>query len=66
LLVNEFGEMGIDNDLVVATRDQMVELSNGCICCSINGRLQESTATVVLAVSAILARSWANRKYNKG
>ena len=34
VLVNEFGEVGIDNELVVATSDQMVELSNGCICCS--------------------------------
>lgn len=58
--------MGIDNDLVVATRDQMVELSNGCVCCSINERLQEATATVLLAASAILARSWANQKQNKG
>ena len=36
VLVNEFGEIGIDNDLVVTTDEDMVELSNGCICCSIN------------------------------
>ena len=41
VLVNEFGEIGIDNELVVATGDQMVELSNGCICCSINGELMK-------------------------
>jgi G3E family GTPase len=41
VLVNEFGEVGIDNELVVATSDQMVELSNGCICCSINGELRD-------------------------
>ena len=39
VLVNEFGEIGIDNDLVVSTSDTMVELSNGCICCTINGEL---------------------------
>ena len=39
VLVNEFGEIGIDNELIVATGDDMVELSNGCICCSINGEL---------------------------
>ena len=50
VLVNEFGEVGIDNELVVSTSDQMVELSNGCICCSINGELQE-------AVHRVLARS---------
>ncbi|MDA1157755.1 MAG: GTP-binding protein, partial [Cyanobacteria bacterium] len=42
VLVNEFGEVGIDNELVVATSDQMVELSNGCICCTINGELLEA------------------------
>ena len=47
VLVNEFGEVGIDNELVVATSDQMVELSNGCICCSINGELQEAVHRVL-------------------
>ena len=47
VLVNEFGEVGIDNELVVATSDQMVELSNGCICCSINGALQEAVHRVL-------------------
>ena len=42
VLVNEFGEIGIDNDLIVATSDAMVELSNGCICCSINGELMDA------------------------
>jgi len=41
VLVNEFGEIGIDNELVIATGEDMVELSNGCICCSINGELLE-------------------------
>jgi G3E family GTPase len=49
VLVNEFGEIGIDNDLIVSTGEEMVELSNGCICCSINGELLE-------AVDRILAR----------
>ncbi|MCY4359440.1 MAG: GTP-binding protein [Cyanobacteria bacterium MAG APA_bin_95] len=42
VLVNEFGEIGIDNDLIVTTSDAMVELSNGCICCSINGELMDA------------------------
>ena len=41
VLVNEFGEIGIDNDLIIATGEDMVQLSNGCICCSINGELLE-------------------------
>ncbi len=47
VLVNEFGEIGIDNELVVATSDAMVELSNGCICCSINGELKEALQRVL-------------------
>jgi len=49
VLINEFGEVGIDNELVFSISDTMVELSNGCICCSINGELQE-------AVEQVLAR----------
>lgn len=47
VLVNEFGEIGIDNDLVVTTGEDMVELSNGCICCSINGELMEAVERVI-------------------
>ena len=39
VLVNEFGEIGIDNELIIKTEEEMIELSNGCICCSINGEL---------------------------
>ncbi len=40
VLVNEFGEIGIDNELIVSTTDKgMVELNNGCICCTINDDL---------------------------
>ena len=47
VLVNEFGEIGIDNDLVISTGDDMVELSNGCICCSINGELLEAVDRIL-------------------
>ncbi len=40
VLVNEFGEIGIDNELIVSTGEDMIELSNGCICCSINEDLK--------------------------
>ena len=39
VLVNEFGEIGIDNELIISTGDDMVELTNGCICCTINDEL---------------------------
>ena len=50
VLVNEFGEIGIDNDLIIKGSEDMIELNNGCICCSINGELLNT-------VSKILERS---------
>jgi len=50
VLVNEFGEIGIDNELLITTSDDMVELNNGCICCTINNDL-------VNAVYKVLERS---------
>ncbi len=47
VLVNEFGEIGIDHDLIVTTNDDMVELSNGCICCSINDELKEAVERIL-------------------
>jgi G3E family GTPase len=50
VLVNEFGEIGIDNDLLIAAEnsdDTMVELSNGCICCTINNDLMEAVYKVL-------------------
>ena len=47
VLVNEFGEIGIDNDLIISTSDDMVELSNGCICCSINDELLEAVDRIL-------------------
>ncbi|MEM9161503.1 MAG: GTP-binding protein [Cyanobacteria bacterium P01_F01_bin.4] len=48
VLVNEFGEIGIDNDLLITTDDDtMVELSNGCICCTINNDLLEAVYKVL-------------------
>ncbi|MEL6490291.1 MAG: GTP-binding protein [Cyanobacteria bacterium J06621_3] len=48
VLVNEFGEVGIDNDLLIKTGDDnMVELSNGCICCTINNDLLEAVYKVM-------------------
>lgn len=36
IIENEFGEIGIDQDLVIKTEDNIFEMSNGCICCSLN------------------------------
>jgi G3E family GTPase len=47
VLVNEFGEVGIDNELIVTTGEDMVELSNGCICCTINNDLVNAVYKVL-------------------
>lgn len=47
VLVNEFGEIGIDNELIISTGDDMVELSNGCICCTINEDLVNAVYRVL-------------------
>lgn len=39
VVVNEFGELGIDGDLVVGTDEEVVTLSNGCLCCDVRGDL---------------------------
>jgi G3E family GTPase len=39
VLVNDFGEIGIDADLIVARRDDVIELAGGCVCCSVGGDL---------------------------
>src|SRR6516162_350170 len=42
VIVNEFGDSGIDSELIVAADDGMVELENGCICCSINSNFVDA------------------------
>jgi len=39
VVVNEFGEIGIDNDLVVGADEEVFEMNNGCICCTVRGDL---------------------------
>ena len=47
VLVNEFGDIGIDNDLIIASADDMIELNNGCICCTTNNDLIDSIVRVL-------------------
>jgi G3E family GTPase len=39
VIVNEFGEIGIDNELVVGADEEIFEMNNGCICCTVRGDL---------------------------
>ncbi|MGQ9864926.1 MAG: CobW family GTP-binding protein, partial [Pseudanabaenaceae cyanobacterium] len=47
VLVNEFGDINIDSELLVTLDEDMVELSNGCICCTINEGLVEAVYSVL-------------------
>src|SRR5579883_2679330 len=39
VVINEFGELGVDNDLVVESDEEVFEMNNGCICCTVRGDL---------------------------
>jgi G3E family GTPase len=39
VIINEFGEVGIDNQLVINTDEEIFEMNNGCICCTVRGDL---------------------------
>ena len=39
VIENEFGEVGVDNDIIESSNEQIVEMNNGCICCTVRGDL---------------------------
>jgi G3E family GTPase len=39
VIENEFGEIGVDNDLVIGAEEEIFEMNNGCICCTVRGDL---------------------------
>ncbi|MGH8690359.1 MAG: CobW family GTP-binding protein, partial [Burkholderiales bacterium] len=39
VIENEFGEVGVDNDIIESGDEQIVEMNNGCICCTVRGDL---------------------------
>ena len=42
VIVNEFGDVGIDGQLIVSVDDNVVELRNGCLCCTVQGDLADT------------------------
>lgn len=44
VIVNEFGALGIDGGLIASSEDDVIQLSNGCLCCSVRGDLIEACA----------------------
>jgi G3E family GTPase len=47
VIVNEFGEIGIDNDLVVGADEEVFEMNNGCICCTVRGDLMRILGNLI-------------------
>jgi G3E family GTPase len=47
VIINEFGEVGIDHLLVEASSDAVVELSDGCLCCTVRGELVDTLAELI-------------------
>ncbi|MCD2175681.1 CobW family GTP-binding protein [Rhizobium sp. C4] len=47
VIINEFGDVGIDHMLVETSGDQMVELSDGCLCCTVRGELVDTLASFI-------------------
>ena len=50
VIINEFGEVGIDNLLVESSGDALIQLSNGCLCCTVRGELVDTLAYFMDAI----------------
>ncbi|MBY0558817.1 GTP-binding protein [Hyphomicrobium sp.] len=53
VIVNEFGSIGIDGALIVDANENVIELNNGCLCCSVRGDLLGALETVVARVDGV-------------
>lgn len=47
VIINEFGEVGLDHHLVETADDSIIELANGCLCCTVRGKLVETLENLV-------------------
>ncbi|MGA7955117.1 MAG: GTP-binding protein [Gloeobacterales cyanobacterium] len=47
VIVNEFGDIGIDSSLIVSTEENMIELDNGCLCCTVREDLVQATLQIM-------------------
>jgi G3E family GTPase len=53
VIVNEFGEAGIDGQLVVVAEEEILELNNGCICCTVRGDLTRAVRNLLARTGGI-------------
>jgi G3E family GTPase len=47
VIVNEFGEAGIDGDLLASDQEEVIEMANGCVCCTVRGDLLRTLHTLL-------------------
>ncbi len=47
VIVNEFGEVGLDHDLIQASDEEVVLMASGCLCCSIRGDLSQTLTNLL-------------------
>ena len=47
VIVNEFGEIGIDHELIVNANDDVIEMNNGCICCTVREDLEKILLSLI-------------------
>ena len=47
VIINEFGEIGLDHDLVAASSESLIELTTGCLCCAVRGDLANTLAELL-------------------
>ena len=52
VLINEFGDIGLDHEIVREVKEDVLLLSSGCLCCSLKGDLQDELTTVVESLTA--------------
>ncbi len=62
IVVNEFGDVSIDGSLVVGSSEELIELQNGCICCTIRGDMQ---ATVAALLERRARRFWRRLRFDR-
>jgi len=48
VIVNEFGEIGVDSDLMQSSSENIVQLANGCLCCSVKGDLIDTFRDLII------------------
>lgn len=51
VIINEFGEIGIDHDLIESSHEELISLSTGCLCCAMQGDLANTVRRLMDAVA---------------